>query len=50
MIDNLKINLLIGINILSSKNVIINLLKVKIIFIKCDEVTILVQVTIRDNM
>ena len=41
MMNNLKANLLIEIDILSSKDIIVNLLKVKIIFIKCDKVTIL---------
>ena len=40
--NNLKINLLIRINILSSKDIIVDLLKVKIIFIKYGEVTILI--------
>ena len=50
IINNLKINLLIEINILSSKDIIVNLSKAKIIFTKCDKVTILVQVTIRNNV
>ena len=33
MINNLKINLFIKINILNLKNIIVNLLKLKIIFI-----------------
>ena len=48
--NNFKINLLIEINILDSKSVIINLLKLKIIFTKCDEITILVQIIVRDNI
>ena len=48
--NNLKTNLLIEINILSSKDVIVDLLKAKIIFIKCDKVTILVQAITRDNV
>ena len=50
MINNLKTNLLIEINILDSKNIIINLSKLKIIFTKCDEVSILVQAIIRNNV
>ena len=42
MINNLKINLFIEINILNLKDIIINLLKIKIIFIKCDKVIILI--------
>ena len=42
IINNLKINLLIEINILDLKNIIIILLKIKIIFIKCDKIIILI--------
>ena len=50
MINNLKINLLIEINILDLKDIIVNLLKVKIIFTKYDKVTILVQIIIKNNV
>ena len=42
MINNLKINLFIKIDILDLKDIIVNLLKLKIIFIKCEKVIILV--------
>ena len=42
IVDNLKINLFIEINILELKEAIINLFKEKIVFIKCENVTILI--------
>ena len=40
MVDNLKINLLVEINILELKKAIINLFKEKIVFIKCENIII----------
>ena len=42
MINNLKINFFIKINILNLKDIVINLLIIKIIFIKYDKVIILI--------
>ena len=42
--NNLKTNLLININILDLENVIINILKEKIIFIKCENVVVFIQI------
>ena len=42
IIDNLKINLLIRMNILGPEGVMINLLSEKVIFIKCGNVSVLV--------
>ena len=45
VVDNLKINLLIKINILNSKKVVINFFKKSIIFIRCRNVFIFMQFT-----
>ena len=50
VINNLKINLLIKINILNSKKIIINLFKKSIIFKKCRNIFIFMQFTFRDNV
>ena len=42
IMNNLKTNLLININILDLKNVIINILKKKVIFIKCENVVVFI--------
>ena len=42
MINNLKIDFFIKINILNLKDIVINLLIIKIIFIKYDKVIILI--------
>ena len=42
MIDNLKINLLIKINILRLEDVIINLFNKNVIFSKCENIAIFV--------
>ena len=42
VINNLKTNFLININILDFKDVIINISKKKIIFIKCENVIIFI--------
>ena len=42
VMNNLKINLLININILDFKDVIINISKKKIIFIKCENIVIFI--------
>ena len=50
VVDNLKVNLLIEINILGPEDIIVDLSKAKIIFTKCDKVTVLVQATARNNV
>ena len=42
IINNFKMNLLIKINILNSKKIIINFFKKSIIFIKCENVLMLI--------
>ena len=42
IMNNLKTNLLININIFDFENVIIDILKEKIIFIKCENVVIFI--------
>ena len=46
VIDNLKANLLIKMNILNSKRVIIDFFKKNIIFTRCRNVSIFVQFTL----
>ena len=48
--NNLKTNFLININILDFENVIINILKKKIIFIKCENIVVFIQIIARDNV
>ena len=50
IINNLKTNFLININILDFKNVIINISKEKIIFTKCENVIVFIQIIVRDNI
>ena len=50
VVDNLKTNLLIKINILNLKEILINLLKKSIIFTRYQNVSILIQFTTRDNI
>ena len=50
VINNLKINLLIKINIFNSKKIIINLFKKSIIFTKYQNVFIFIQFTSRNNV
>ena len=50
VINNLKTNFLININIFDFKNVIINILKEKVIFIKCEYIVVFIQVIVRDNV
>ena len=50
VINNLKMNLLININIFDFENVIINILKEKIIFIKCENIIIFIQIIIKNNV
>ena len=46
VVNHLKINLLIKINIFDSKEVIIDFFKKNIIFTRCQNVSILIQFTI----
>ena len=46
VMNNLKANFLINMNILDLKDVIINISKEKIIFIKCENVVIFIQIII----
>ena len=50
VIDNLKANLLIKMNIFNLKEIIIDLLKKSIIFTKYQNVSMFVQFTARDNI
>ena len=50
IMNNLKANFLININILDFKSVIINISKKKIIFIKCENIIIFIQIIVRDNV
>ena len=50
VINNLKTNFLININILDFENVIIDISKKKIIFIKCENIVVFIQIIIRDNV
>lgn len=50
VVDNLKANLLIGMDILGPEGVIVDLPKSKVIFTKCGEVAVPVQATARDNV
>ena len=50
IMNNLKMNFLINMNIFDLKNVIIDILKEKIIFIKCENVVVFIQVIARDNI
>ena len=43
-------NFLINMNIFDLKNVIIDILKEKIIFIKCENIVVFIQVIARDNI
>ena len=48
--NNLKTNLLIDMNILDFKDVIIDILKEKIIFTKCGNVVVFIQIIARNNV
>ena len=50
VVDNLKVNFLIKINIFNSKKVIIDFFKKSIIFTRYQNVSMLIQFTIRDNV
>ena len=50
VINNLKTNFLININIFDFKNVIIDILKEKVIFTKCENVIVFIQATVQDNV
>ena len=50
IINNLKANFLINMNIFDFKNVIINISREKIIFIKCENIVVFIQIIIRNNM
>ena len=50
VIDHLKANLLIKMNTFDSKEVIINLFKKSIIFTRCQNISMLIQFTTRDNI
>ena len=50
VINNLKTNFLININILDFENVIINISKKKIIFIKCENIIVFIQIIVRNNV
>ena len=50
VINNLKTNLLININIFGFENVIIDISKKKIIFIKCENVIVFIQIIARNNI
>ena len=50
IMNNLKTNLLINMNIFDLKDVIIDISKKKIIFIKCENIIVFIQVIIRDNV
>ena len=46
IMNNLKTNLLINMNIFNLENVIIDISKKKIIFIKCENVVVFIQIII----
>ena len=50
VIDNFKINILIEINILKSENVIIDFFNKNIIFFKCENIVVFMQIIVRDNI
>ena len=50
IINNLKANFLININIFDFKDIIIDILKEKIIFTKCGNIVVFIQVIVRDNV
>ena len=50
VMNNLKINLLINMNIFDFKDVIINILKKKIIFTKCGNIAVFIQIIARNNI
>ena len=50
IMNNLKANFLISMDILDFKDVIINISKKKIIFTKCENIAVFIQIIIRNNV